>query len=58
MASNIESYHLLQEPFGDGVEREEGIAVDTEKLALGRVGAAVDVVLGSGKCGIEAEEPV
>jgi hypothetical protein len=37
VASNVQRHHLLQELFGHWVEREKGIAVDMEQLALGRV---------------------
>lgn len=37
VTGDVQRHHLLQELFGHGVEREEGIAVNMEELALRRI---------------------
>ncbi|CRK36922.1 hypothetical protein BN1708_007250 [Verticillium longisporum] len=58
VAGDVQRDHLLQELFGNGVEGEEGIAVDLEELALRRVRAALAADLGPGQGRVQAEEGV
>jgi len=58
VACDVERHHLLKEGFGDGVEGEEGVTVDGQELALGRVRAAVNVGLGLGQRRVQAQELV
>ena len=58
MTGNIKSHHLLEELFGDRVERKEGVTVNLKQFTLRRVRAPLGVDLGLRQRRIETEHLV